>query len=184
MIVCFNSLRFYHKRIHETAITSQTRIQHAQMHFEAGDSTQSPPSIFYWAFIYDRYITVYARYMHLICFGWTLPNPLQLHAAFRPAGSPKRAGTFQTWTFCRSFRFWRQKGQQLEAGVCQSSTTRCWCHRHGCQCVIPCLCRWPNSKDCFCRGAYWYGMVKVALPWRKHGKSGTRPRRSSVLPTY
>ena len=42
----------------------------------------------------------------------------------------------------------------------------------------------PNSKACFCRGAYLpvYGMVDVALPWRKQGKRGTRPRRSSVLP--
>ncbi len=31
-----------------------------------------------------------------------------------PAGSPKRAGPFQTWNFCRSFGFWRQKGHQLE----------------------------------------------------------------------
>jgi hypothetical protein len=28
-----------------------------------------------------------------------------------------------------------------------------------------------------------YGMVDVALPWIKQGKRGTRPRRSSVLPT-
>ena len=82
---------------------------------------------------------VYARYMHVISFNWTLPSPLQLHGAFGPAGSPKRAGTCQTWTFCGSFRFWRPKAPQLEAGACPSSTTRCWSHRHGCPCVIPCL---------------------------------------------
>ena len=36
--------------------------------------------------------------MHVIFLSWTLPNPLQLHAAFGPAWSPERAGTFQTWT--------------------------------------------------------------------------------------
>ena len=41
----------------------------------------------------------------------------------------------------------------------------------------------PYSKACFCRPVYLYGIVYVELPSRKQGKSGTRPRRSSTLPT-
>ena len=41
----------------------------------------------------------------------------------------------------------------------------------------------PNSKACFCRPAYLYGIVDVVLPARWQGNSGTRPRRSSKLPT-
>jgi hypothetical protein len=53
-------------------------------------------------------------------FSWTLL--LQQHAS-GPVGSPKRAGMFQTWTFCESFRFWRQKGHQLEAEASKVSQT-------------------------------------------------------------
>ena len=42
IMLSFNSLWLYHKRNHETATTNQ--IQHAQMHYEAGDSTWSPPN--------------------------------------------------------------------------------------------------------------------------------------------
>ena len=58
-------------------------------------------------FTEHSYIQVYVRYIHVISFSWTLPSLLQLHAAgaFGPAGSPKRVGTFQTWTFYGSFRF-------------------------------------------------------------------------------
>ena len=34
-----------------------------------------------------------------------------------------------------------------------------------------------------CRLAYLWGIVEVALPSRKHGMRGTRPRRSWILPT-
>ncbi len=54
------------------------------------------------------------RYMTGICmayaFSWT--RLLQLHASW-PAKSPKRAGTFQTWIFCGSFRSWRPKGHHI-----------------------------------------------------------------------
>jgi hypothetical protein len=39
--------------------------------------------------------------------------------------SPTRAGMFRTWSFGGSFLFLRLKALQLEAGVCQRSTTRC-----------------------------------------------------------
>jgi hypothetical protein len=52
--------------------------------------------------MYDRYMTgLYLSYH----FSWTLPR--RLHASW-PAGSSKRAGMFQTWNACRSFRFWTE----------------------------------------------------------------------------
>ena len=41
----------------------------------------------------------------------------------------------------------------------------------------------PYSKASFCRLLYLCGIVEVALPSRKHGTRGTRPRRSSTRPT-
>ncbi len=41
----------------------------------------------------------------------------------------------------------------------------------------------PHSKASFCRLLYLCGIVEVAFPSRKHGMSGTRPRRSSTFPT-
>jgi hypothetical protein len=41
----------------------------------------------------------------------------------------------------------------------------------------------PHSKASFCRLLYLCGIVEVAFPSRKHGMSGTRPRRSSTLAT-
>ncbi len=40
-----------------------------------------------------------------------------------------------------------------------------------------------HSKASFCRLLYLCGIVEVVFPSRKHGMSGTRPRRSSTLPT-
>ncbi len=70
----------------------------------------------------------------LFLVSWTLPSQL---LASGPAGSSKRAGTFQIWNVWGPFQFRRQKFHQHEAGACQSSTARCWSHTHGCPCAIP-----------------------------------------------
>ena len=96
-----------------------------------GTSHNPLKSMFYWAVIYDRYMSgICMSYI----FSWTLP--LQLAASWH-FWSSKRAGPLRTWTFCESVRSWRPKGLPLEAGACQSSTARRWPHKHGC--VIPCV---------------------------------------------
>jgi len=94
-------------------------------------------SMFYWAVLYDRYMSgICMAYIFSRCWSRCWTFPLQ-HASSGHFWSSKRAGPLQTWTFCESVRSWRLKGHSLEAGACQSSTARRWSHKHGC--VIPCV---------------------------------------------
>ncbi len=140
--------------------------------------TQSSPACLH--VLLSSYIwQVDDRYMHAIS--------LQLDssasaAPSRPARSPKRTGTFQTWFFCGSFRFWRPtaaKGQQLEAVACPAklhieSTTRCWYHKPGCPVwILSCAVGTPEFEGLLLSRSI---LVDVALSWRKYRKSGTLPR--------
>jgi hypothetical protein len=87
--------------------------------------------------------------------------------------------------FCGSFLSWPLNVRQFEAEACQSSTSRFSISKTWLSLRDPWLVRsaHPNSNAYFCLGIYLYRMVEVVLSSRKQGKSGTRPRRSSVLPT-
>ena len=117
----------YCKRNDETATTLQN--SHVQIITKAGDTTALlKKHVLLSSFICQ----VYTRYMLVIS--------LQQHAC-GPAGSPKRAWMFQTWTVCGSFLFLQPTARQLEAGACQSSTAS-WSHKHGCPCVMQGLDHW------------------------------------------
>ena len=58
------------------------------------------------------------RYIQLVYDQYILVISHQLHASW-PCWSWQRAGTNQTWTGCRSFKFQWQKALQFEDGACQ-----------------------------------------------------------------
>ena len=133
-LLCF-SINCVFTRIKITKLPRLVWTNMYRYSLRLGTSHNPLKSMFYWAVIYDRYMTgICMSYI----FSWTLPLQLAASGHF---WSSKRAGPLQTWTFCESVRSWRPKleGHPLEAGACQSSTARRWSHKHGCPCVISCV---------------------------------------------
>ena len=141
IIMFFNQLRFYWKKNNEIATASLN--QYVQMHSKARDITQSLEKH---ALLSSDIWQVYDRYMHVIY--------LQLDS-FTSAGRflaflvlqqvPSALGRFRPGLSANPFvqnRSWQPKGHPSEAGACQSSTARCWSHKHGCPFASPGLLRW------------------------------------------
>ncbi len=151
-----DSLLIYWTKNHEAASTPQNL--HVRIITKAGDITSySKKHVLPSSCtcpVYTRYIPGIHMSYSLICFFAGLSKFSSAPGGFRPGLSTDPL-----------FFFLRQKTQRPEAGACQRSTASCWSHKHGCLLVRN-------------------GRVVSRLSSRKHGNSGTCPRRSSTLPTY